>query len=432
MNIGRIERASPDGRVQTVFGTAHNDLQIVDSKAQEWPEQMAQEAYRGLAGDFVRLVAPQTEADPQALLANFLVGSGVLFRREGWAEADGRKHYGNEFILLAGATSAGRKGTASARTIPIMEQVDPSFSNRVVKGLSSGEGLIKAVSLTDENLQPGEVRSYLALLPEFGSLLNVMKREGNTMSAILREAWDGDRLRVLTRKEPLDADDVNLSVIAHITPEELLNNLTATDKANGFANRFLLLLVRRSKFLPEGGDQVDLNPIVRRLRDAAEYAKGRGRLERDGPARELWRAEYERLTAARRGLSGALCGRAEAHILRLSLLYALLDSASVIRREHLESAIAFWDYCERSVNHLFGGISGDANKEKILEALTSGPMSMTELRRLFSNNRDADWINAKMANLMRAGTVVKVTKKGERREAVVAWDLATRHTHNCA
>ena len=58
---------------------------------------------------------------------------------------------------------------------------------------------------------------------------------------------------MLTRKEPLDVDGVNLSIIAHVTPEELLNNLTATDRCNGFANRFLIVLVRRSKFLPEGG-----------------------------------------------------------------------------------------------------------------------------------------------------------------------------------
>jgi hypothetical protein len=83
---------------------------------------------------------------------------------------------------------------------------------------------------------------------------------------------------VLTRKEPLDVDNVNLSVIAHVTPEELLSNLTATDRANGFANRFLILLVRRSKFLPEGGGEVDLDAIVKRLHAAVKAVKGRGRL----------------------------------------------------------------------------------------------------------------------------------------------------------
>src|ERR1700756_425012 len=69
-------------------------LQVVEpTEAREWPAEVAPEAFIGLAGDFVRLVEPHTEADPVALLANFVVGTGVLFGREAYAVADGRKHY---------------------------------------------------------------------------------------------------------------------------------------------------------------------------------------------------------------------------------------------------------------------------------------------------------------------------------------------------
>ncbi len=409
-------------------------LQIVEpTESRDWPREMGPEAFIGLAGDFVRLVEPHTEADPAALLGNFIVAAGVLLGREAWAFADGRRHYAVESLLLAGQTSSGRKGTASNRTLPVMERVEQGFMARVLGGLSSGEGLIKGISPKDGQLQlPGDVRRYLALLPEFASLLTVMKRDGNTMSAILREAWDGNRLRVLTRKEPLDVDNVNLSVIAHVTPEELLNNLTATDRANGFANRFLILLVRRSKLLPEGGGEVNLNAIVSRLRAAVDAAKGRGQIERDDAARAVWASEYTRLTRDRGGLRGALCGRAEAHVLRLSLLYALLDSANAIRPEHLQAACAFWDFCERSVDHIFGGVSGDVDGERILAALASGPMTVTELRRLFSNNRDGEWIQAKMASFARAGKVFQTVKDGERKNSIPAWDLSRNGSSNRA
>lgn len=409
-------------------------LQVVEpAEPRDWPKPMAPEAFIGPAGDFVRLVEPHTEADPVALLGNFLVGAGVLLGREAWAQADGRRHYPVEFLLLAGQTGAGRKGTASARTLPIMERVEQGFRQRVLGGLSSGEGLIKAITPKETDIQlAGDVRRYLAFLPEFASLLSVMKRDGNTMSAILREAWDGDRLRVLTRKEPLDADNVNLSVVAHVTAEELLNNLTATDRANGFGNRFLVLLVRRSKFLPEDPGDVNLNSIVTRLHAALNEAKGRGLVERDGAARMLWAEEYQRLSRPRVGLRGALCGRAEAHVLRLSLLYALLDSASAIRVEHLQAACAFWDYCERSIEHIFGGASGDLDGEKILKALTPGPMTMTDLRRLFSNNRDGDWIQAKMASLVRCGKVFQTTKTGDRKSSIQAWALTVKESANRA
>ena len=400
-------------------------LRVVEPlEAREWPQEMASDAFIGLSGDFVRLVAPNTEADPVALLGNFLVGSGVLFGREAYAVADGRTHYPVESLLLTGQTGSGRKGTSTARVMPVLKAVEEDFSQHVLSGLSSGEGLIKGISPAEDAIVlPGDVRRFLAILPEFASLLTVMRREGNTLSAILREAWDGNRLRVLTRKEPLDVDCVNLSVIAHVTPEELLNNLTATDRCNGFANRFLILLVRRSKLLPEGGGEVNLSPIVTRLHAAVEAAKERGLIERDGAARVLWASEYDRITRTRDGIRGALCGRAEAHVLRLSLLYALLDSANAIRPEHLQAALAFWEYCERSIEHIFGGVTGDMDGQRILNALADGPKAITDLYRLFGNHRERDWLQAKMQMLVRAGKVVGTVKQGDRKESVAAWAL---------
>jgi uncharacterized protein DUF3987 len=398
-------------------------LRVVEpTEAREWPQEMASDAFIGLAGDFVRLVEPHTEADPIALLGNFLVGTGVLFGREAYAVADGRRHYPVESLLVAGQTGSGRKGTATGRVMPVLEAVEEDFSSHVLTGLSSGEGLIKGVSPAEDAIVlPGDVRRFLALLPEFASLLTVMKREGNTLSAILREAWDCNRLRVLTRKEPLDVDGVNLSIIAHVTPEELLNNLTATDRCNGFANRFLVVLVRRSKFLPEGGLDLNLSPIVARLHASGEAVKGRGLIARDSAARALWASEYERITRTREGIRGALCGRAEAHVLRLSLIYALLDSAKEIRPEHLQAALAFWEYCERSIEHLFGSATGDVDGQRILNALAGGPMAMTDLYRLFGNNREREWIQAKMGMLVRSGKVVETLKTGERKESIPAW-----------
>jgi hypothetical protein len=402
-------------------------LKVVDATpAQESSREMAPEAFIGLAGDFVRLVEPQTESDPAALLCNFLVGSGVLFGREAFAVADGRRHYAVENLLVAGQTGAGRKGTATERTLEVLEQADPEFRGRVLSGLSSGEGLIKGVSPKEGMIDAGEVRRYLAVLPEFASLLSVMQRQGNTMSSVLREAWDGSRLRVLTRKEPLDADNVNLSVIAHITPEELLNNLTATDRANGFANRFLIIRVHRSKFLPEGGGDVNLSGIVTRLHAAVKESQGVGRVERCSTAKDLWAREYRRLTQGRDGIRGALCGRAEAHVLRLSLIYALLDGSNKIRPEHLEAACAVWDYAESSIERIFGGSSGDVDRDKIITALGERPLTLTDLHRVFSNNRAADWILAKMAMLVEAGCVVEVTQEGERKSRIQAWALKGR------
>jgi hypothetical protein len=323
--------------------------------------------------------------------------------------------------MMAGSTGTGRKGTATARITPVFEAVDDKFRGRILSGLSSGEGLIKGISPKDDE-DPGITRRFLILLPEFASLLGVMKREGNTMSAIMREAWDGGRLRVLTRKDPLDVDNVNLSMIAHITPSELLSGLTETEKVNGFANRFLITCVRRSKLLPEGGGDPCVNGIVMRLHEAVDAARCRGLLQRDAEARELWNAEYQKLTAERTGMKGALCSRADAHVLRLSLLYALLDGAAAIKPVHLRAALAVWDYSERSVQYLFGGITGDPVADKILAALAHGPCSLSELHRVFHNHQTSEWLLAKLADMTRARLVRPTTKAGDRKEAVQAWE----------
>ena len=43
---------------------------------EQWPEPLDEAAFHGLAGEFVRMVEPHTEADPNALLVQVLVSYG--------------------------------------------------------------------------------------------------------------------------------------------------------------------------------------------------------------------------------------------------------------------------------------------------------------------------------------------------------------------
>jgi len=72
----------------------------------------------------------------------------------------------------------------------------------------------------------------------------------------MRSAWDTGMLATLTKNDAVTATGAHISVIGHITADELRAELTATDSANGFANRFLFLAVRRSKALPFGGGPI--------------------------------------------------------------------------------------------------------------------------------------------------------------------------------
>src|SRR6185437_2871690 len=98
-----------------------------------------------------------------------------------------------------------------------------------------------------------------------------MSRDGNTLSAIVRQGWDSGDLRVLTRHDPMRATGAHISVIGHITSGELQRYLTETEAANGFANRFIWVCSRRAQLLPDGGGDPDFTAITTRLHAAIGY-----------------------------------------------------------------------------------------------------------------------------------------------------------------
>jgi hypothetical protein len=107
--------------------------------------------------------------------------------------------------------------------------------------------------------------------------------------------------------------------------------------ANGFANRFLFAAVKRSKKLPFGGDlgADEITNLGNRLQSAIESAKSVGRLRMSSTARKEWAAVYETLSDGQAGLLGAITARAEAQVVRLALIYALLDGQTEIDEPHL-------------------------------------------------------------------------------------------------
>ena len=64
--------------------------------------------------------------------------------------------------------------------------------------------------------------------------------------------------------------------------------------------------------------------------------------------------------------------------MRLSAIYALLDSSRLIRVEHHEAAMALWDYCQQSAKWIFGTTTGDRNADKIWRALRHAPNGLTK------------------------------------------------------
>jgi hypothetical protein len=218
------------------------------------------------------------------------------------------------------------------------------------------DGRIKGYQLfvTDHGVKDKRV---LLIEEEFSQTLRTMAREGNILSAILRQAWDTGNLRPLTKTSPVKVTGAHVAIIAHVTQADLGRYLTQTDKANGFANRFLWLLVRRSKFTPNptGAPAAALRPLIAKLTKAAKLSRSVKELKRSKKAEHLWTEAYHDLSAGRPGLLGALLARGEAQVMRIAGLYALLDCSHNIQLRHLKAALALWDYSQASVQRIFSG-----------------------------------------------------------------------------
>lgn len=354
-----------------------------------WPEPPGEAAFAGLAGEVVRLADPHTEADPVAVLVTFLSYFGAAVGAGPHALVGATVHRVRDFFVLVGRSSKARKGDSEAPVRRLFEIADQEWcASRIRSGLSSGEGLIHEVrdpvEVMERIKERGKPVRYesvvrdegvrdkrlLVVEPEFARVLLTQQRQGNTLSPLLRQAWDRGDLASMT-KSPLRATGAHVVLLGHVTLEELRRELTDISASNGYANRFCWLAVQRSKLLPSpppfAGDAVEA--VGRRIRERVAWAKGVGEMARDADATALWAAVYPDLSSDRPGMAGALLQRSEAHALRLSALYALLDGSRLIRPEHLLSALEFWGYCERSVVHLFGTATGDPIADTIHAAL---------------------------------------------------------------
>jgi hypothetical protein len=371
-----------------------------------WPVLGADALY-GLAGEVVALFEPHTESDPVAILMQFLVYFGSVVDRGVYHLTESDQQHSNLFLLLVGDTSKSRKGTSAGRLRELFSHVDPFWSEERIKGgLSSGEGVVWEVR--DEVTRPGKDGGENTVVDgiddkrlmlderEFFSALAVMKREGSIVSRIIRDAWDGKPIFILTKSNPTHCLKPHISIVGHITSGELARELDEISMTNGYANRFLFACVRRSKFLPFGGnlDPAAIEEMGKRVQQVfTKVYHVQRQINWDAKARAVWEPLYYKLSEGRPGLLGSVTARAETQTVRLAMLYAVLDGSDVIKLPHLKAALAVWRYCEDSAAHIFGDSLGDRVADTILSALrTNGGMSRTDIHSLFARNLSASKI----------------------------------------
>lgn len=177
-----------DGQAGSDEGDARHDVPVPDPAC-----------LYGLVGEVARAGSDSTEANPYAVAANFMAYLSCAVGRGPYLPVGNTWHHTRLFVLHVGRSGRGRKGDAVSlitRLDAALRQLSECAAPQVHRGgLSSREGLVSLIHdgyrRGKEEVPPIEDKRLWVVESEFANVLHQSRREGNTLSAALRDCWDG-------------------------------------------------------------------------------------------------------------------------------------------------------------------------------------------------------------------------------------------------
>lgn len=381
--------ASPEELAEMLDGAAITEAPEDQDPHQPLPMPDPAMLY-GLAGEAGQAAAQGTEASPYAACMSFLVWLSGEVGRDVYLPIGNVWHHPRLFALHLGRSARGGKGEALALTKRIraaIAELDPLLLGQWhTGGLSTREGL--ALMIHDGGFKIGkdEVpaisdKRLWIVESEFANVLHQGKRDGNTLSAALRDAWDGESIRPATKSARIWATEPHISLYGNITPPELRELMANREMTNGFANRFVIFWAERPRRVafPQATPKERIAELASKTAAVIRFAKGKYPETRDSRKASLTPSAakfYESLVygelAQREPTErvAALMERDRPVLLRLALLFALTDQALLVEEKHLSAALAWVRYWRQSVRFLFASSSDAEDAEKTQETAT--------------------------------------------------------------
>jgi hypothetical protein len=397
----------------------------------------------GLVGDVARAGSNNTEANPFAIALNFMTYLSAGIGRGAFTYVGNTRHHCRLFGLHVGRTGRGRKGDAAS----LVHRLDTAIrgANEYgapqvhTGGLSSREGL--ALMIHDgwmagkKEIEPIHDKRLWVIESEFANILHQSKRDGNTLSSALRDAWDGVNIKPATKGHPrVWASHPHICLSAGITPGELHSLLAVRELTNGFANRFLTIWAERTASVPFpiATPQAEVNALAKRVLEVIDFAGGLRFADRDvldvtmtaaaqGAYSKLYHGELNDQSAGER--ITALLERRAPVLRRIAMLFALCDLKSVADVDHVEAALAWIRYWTDSVKFIFNQAVDEvataetnAMSQKIIDFLGKQPKATRwELsKKCFGGHKTKAAIDAALDELLSASPARIVVESVDR------------------
>ena len=403
------------------------------------------DAYYGPLGELARRHQTEIPINLMAFYAMLLPAIGWLIGRRAMIQISRDKHFCNLFTVIVGKTGCG-KGQCWNIVQSLVEQIDPTCPQRLHRDVASAPGLIGLVRDASTLVRGKKViddpgvtdKRCFVLFEEMDNLFTAMGRQGSTLEKLWNMAYDGRSLENNARDRE-KATNPHVSCVCQITDESFRDAVGTVSKgrgrSNGFFNRFITVRAVKERSLPRGGVMPDVGDLIQELQTALAPL---GACDSASPKTIQWHpSAYPELDAFHAALDGehpflsgldGLAARLKPNVMRIAMLFAVIDRDEFIRPDHLRAAKAFCLHCIDDSRGFFHPSSSSFAKpsldDRVLAVATKDPCAATGFHNLLGNKCVGEALQASLSRLVEQRALIREDFKPDHGKTVPRWRLA--------
>ncbi|MDD5272599.1 MAG: DUF3987 domain-containing protein [Methylovulum sp.] len=331
------------------------------------PPQPTEAMFYGFVGELARIGVQGKGLNRVAVSAAFLSFLGANIGRDTFLMVGDTVHHPRLFTLHIGRSGQGGKGDSQQLTHRIRKRIELTHSGLLGQshsgGLSSREGLAGLIHDGHGENKAIDDKRLWVIESEFANVLHQGRRDGNTLSTALRDAWDGSDIKPATKKFTAVSSAPHIGIHANITPSELKGLSSSRDIHNGFFNRFLMVFSENVAHVafPSPTPESAVDDLAAQAADIIRYAKGGYPASSNGLQMHMSEAVMKYYDAIFPSLKkpfdsdiiSTLLERRAPYVLRLAMLFALTNKTHVIEPKHLQAGLAWVNYAINTVRYVF-------------------------------------------------------------------------------